>query len=99
APAAAVRGISTFDCNRPRTRKPPVTRTAQHTHRRARMPVARSGPSAGRLPDDGRKDDVDRISEQDHLPRDSFFALVVRREVEPAILLDVTVVALHTERI
>jgi hypothetical protein len=52
----------------------------------------RSSPSG--FADYGGKYHVDRVSQQDHLTRNSLLALVIRRKVESPVSLDVTVVAL-----
>src|SRR5262249_60616311 len=45
------------------------------------------------------KPHVDRTSQPDHLTRNSLLPLIIRGEVESPVSLDVTVIALHAERV
>ena len=58
--------------------------------------MMRRGPASARR--DGRQLHVDRIAEENHLTRHALLALLVGREVELAVTLDVTIVALDAER-
>src|SRR5262249_32336712 len=83
----------------PRNRKAVMAHAAKDADGHPRMTLAGRRSSPRRFADYGRKHHVDRISQQDHLTRNSLLPLVIRRKVESPVSLYVTIVALHAERI
>src|SRR2546427_7880025 len=97
--SAAVRGLGDDVGDRPRNRKAVMAHAAKDADGHPRMTLAGRPSSPSRFADYGRKHHVDRISQQDHLTRNSLLPLVIRGEVEPPVSLDMTVIALHAERV
>src|ERR1043166_8225201 len=74
-----------------------MAHAAKNADGHPRMTAAGRGSSPSGLADCGGKHHVDRISQQDHLTRNSLLPLLIRRKVESPVSFDVAVITLHTE--
>src|SRR5207247_11464070 len=96
--ATTLLGLARHLAGRDGNRQAVVARRAEDPRRRAGARFDGCRPGGNRFVDDGRQLHVDRIAEENHLARHALLALLVGREVELAVTLDVTIVALDAER-